>query len=204
MGVNGSGKTTLLHLIAGLLRPTAGEVTIDGKAMKRVKLHQLAGKVGIVFQNPDLLLQAETVGDEVEFGPKNLKLKSDVLNRRKIETLSQFKLSGLAEEAPYALSRGQRQRVSVAATFSLHPDIFLLDEPTTGQDAQHLQHLMDELCGQIRQENKTLIFATHNVQLTLKYADRLLLLSEGELIYDGPPITAFSDSELINKASLTF
>lgn len=204
MGENGSGKTTLLNLIAGLLQPTTGQVIIDGKDVKRLKLHQLAGKVGIVFQNPDLLLQAETVQGEVRFGPKNLKLKSDKLNTLVNETLTQFRLSDLSEEAPYSLSRGQRQRVAVASTFSLHPNIFLLDEPTTGQDAQHLQSMMDELCNQIRQENKTLIFATHNIELTMNYADRVLLMHEGELIFDGTPDIAFADTQLLEKISLVY
>ena len=202
MGANGSGKTTLIHLIAGLLRPSVGEVIIDGKSSSRLKLHQLAGKVGIVFQNPDLLLQAETVRDEVAFGPKNLKFSTQILEERVNTTLTQFDLDDFASEAPYSLSRGQRQRVAVAATFSLHPDLFLLDEPTTGQDAQHLHQLMDELCGEIQQEDKTLIFATHDTELTLKYAHRVLLLQDGELIFDGAPYTAFANSELLQQASL--
>ena len=202
MGANGSGKTTLIHLIAGLLRPSSGEVTIDGQSCRRLKRHQLAGKVGIVFQNPDLLLQAETVFDEVAFGPKNLKFSKQLLEDRVNRTLTQFDLVDFAAEAPYALSRGQRQRVAVAATFSLHPDLFLLDEPTTGQDAQHLHQLMDELSDQIQQENKTLIFATHDTELTLKYATRILLLHDGELIFDGAPHTAFADPERLQQASL--
>ena len=202
MGANGSGKTTLIHLVAGLLRPTAGEVIIDGKSCSRVKLHQLAGKVGIVFQNPDLLLQAETVRDEVTFGPKNLKFLRKTVEERVDKTLTRFDLQDLGSEAPYALSRGQRQRTAVAATFSLHPDLFLLDEPTTGQDAQHLYQLMDELSDEIRQEHKTLIFATHDTDLTLKYADRILLLRDGAVIYDGDPDTAFADQDLLQQASL--
>ena len=202
MGANGSGKTTLIHLIAGLLRPSAGEVIIDGKSSSRLKLHQLAGKVGIVFQNPDLLLQAETVRDEVAFGPKNIKFSTQILEERVNTTLTQFDLDNFASEAPYSLSRGQRQRVAVAATFSLHPDLFLLDEPTTGQDAQHLHQLMDELCGEIQQEDKTLIFATHDTELTLKYAHRVLLLQDGELIFDGAPHSAFANPELLQQASL--
>ena len=202
MGANGSGKTTLIHLIAGLLRPSAGEVITDGKSSSRLKLHQLAGKVGIVFQNPDLLLQAETVRDEVTFGPKNFKFSTQILEERVNTTLTQFDLDNFAAEAPYSLSRGQRQRVAVAATFSLHPDLFLLDEPTTGQDAQHLHQLMDELCDEIQREDKTLIFATHDTELTLKYAHRVLLLQDGELIFDGAPYTAFANSELLQQASL--
>ena len=202
MGANGSGKTTLIHIIAGLLRPSTGEVTIDEKPCGRVKLHQLAGKVGIVFQNPDLLLQAENVRDEVAFGPKNLKFPAKTLKDRIDKTLTQFDLQNLSSEAPYALSRGQRQRTAVASTFSLHPDLFLLDEPTTGQDAQHLHQLMDELCDEIRQEHKILIFATHDTELTLKYADRILLLRNGAVIYDGDPDTAFADQDLLQQASL--
>ena len=202
MGANGSGKTTLIHIIAGLLRPSTGAVTIDGKPCGRVKLHQLAGKVGIVFQDPDLLLQAETVHDEVAFGPKNLKFLKKTVEERVDRTLTRFDLQDLGSEAPYALSRGQRQRAAVAATFSLHPDLFLLDEPTTGQDMQHLYQLMDELCNEIRQEHKTLIFATHDTELTLKYADRILLLRNGTVIYDGDPESAFADRELLQQASL--
>ena len=202
MGANGSGKTTLIHLIAGLLRPITGEVIIAGKSSNRMKLHQLAGEVGIVFQDPDLLLQAETVRDEVAFGPKNLKLRAQPLENRVDRTLERFDLPDLGLEAPYSLSRGQRQRVAVAATFSLHPDLFLLDEPTTGQDAQHLHQLMDELCDEIRREAKTLIFATHDTKLTLKYATRVLLLHEGELIFDGVPNAAFANPELLQQASL--
>lgn len=202
MGANGSGKTTLIHLIAGLLRPTTGEVVIAGKLSNRPKLHQLAGKVGIVFQNPDLLLQAETVREEVAFGPKNLKFSTQILEDRVNTTLTRFDMDNFTLEAPYALSRGQRQRVAVAATFSLHPDLFLLDEPTTGQDAQHLHQLMDELRNEIQQENKTLIFATHDTELTLKYADRVLLLCDGELIFDGAPGVAFANPELLDQVSL--
>lgn len=202
MGANGSGKTTLIHLIAGLVRPSSGELNIDGKPCARMKLHQLAGKVGIVFQDPDLLLQAETVWDEVAFGPKNLKFLRKTLEGRVDKTLTRFDLQDIGTEAPYALSRGQRQRTAVAANFSLHPDLFLLDEPTTGQDAQHLYQLMDELCDEIRQENKTLIFATHDTDLTLKYADRILLLHNGAVIYDGDPDTAFADQNLVQQASL--
>ena len=205
MGANGSGKTTLIHLMAGLLRPTAGELGIAGKSVtrkKRPKLHQFAGKVGVVFQNPDLLLQAETVADEVAFGPKNLKLAPNRLQTRVTDTLSRFDLEALSTEAPYSLSRGQRQRVAVAANFSLYPELLLLDEPTTGQDAQHLRQLMDELCAELKRENRSLMFATHDAQLTLTYANRVLLLREGQLIFDGHPDAAFADDELLSQISL--
>ena len=202
MGANGSGKTTLLlHLIA-LLRPSAGQVLIKGQDTRRYKPRHLAGEVGIVFQNPDLLLQAATVSEEVAFGPKNFKLSRQEVEERLEEILPIFDLETLKAEAPYALSRGQRQRTAVAASFSLYPDLLLLDEPTTGQDYYHLQQLMQMLDNTMKTQNKTVIFCTHDVHLTLEYASRVLLLHHGELIFDGTPDAAFANPERLEQASL--
>jgi len=202
MGANGSGKTTLLlHLIA-LLRPSAGEVLIKGQDTRRCKPRHLAGQVGIVFQNPDLLLQAATVSEEVAFGPKNLKLSRQEVGERLEEILLMFDLETLKAEAPYALSRGQRQRTAVAASFSLYPDLLLLDEPTTGQDYYHLQQLMQMLDDTMKVQNRTVIFCTHDAHLTLEYASRVLLLHRGELIFDGTPDAAFANPERLEQASL--
>lgn len=202
MGANGSGKTTLLlHLIA-LLRPSGGQVIIDGQDIRRCKPRHLAGQVGIVFQNPDLLLQAATVAEEVAFGPKNFKLSRGDVEERLEEILPMFDLQTLKMEAPYALSRGQRQRTAVAASFSLYPDLLLLDEPTTGQDHYHLQQLMQMLDHTMKARNKTVIFCTHDVHLTLKYATRVLLLHRGELIFDGTPDAALADPDRLEQASL--
>ncbi len=202
MGANGSGKTTLLlHLIA-LLRPSAGQVLIKGQDTRRCKPRHLAGQVGIVFQNPDLLLQAATVSEEVAFGPKNLKLSHQEVEERLEDILLMFDLAPLKAEAPYALSRGQRQRTAVAASFSLYPDLLLLDEPTTGQDYHHLRQLMQTLDSTLRTENKTVVFCTHDVHLTLEYASRVLLLHHGELIFDGAPDAAFANPERLEQASI--
>ncbi len=202
MGANGSGKTTLLlHLIA-LLRPSVGQTFIKGQDTQRCKPRHLAGQVGIVFQNPDLLLQAATVSEEVAFGPKNFRLSRQEVEERLEEILPMFDLGALKTDAPYALSRGQRQRTAVAASFSLYPDLLLLDEPTTGQDYYHLRQLMRILHETIRAQNKTVIFCTHDVHLTLEYASRVLLLHRGELIFDGTPNAAFANPERIKQASL--
>ena len=202
MGANGSGKTTLLlHLIA-LLRPSAGQVLIKGQDTRRCKPRHLAGQVGIVFQNPDLLLQAATVSEEVAFGPKNFKLSRQEVEERLEEILMMFDLETLKAEAPYALSRGQRQRAAVAASFSLYPDLLLLDEPTTGQDYYHLRQLMQTLDSTMKTQNKTVVFCTHDVHLMLEYASRVLLLHRGELIFDGTSDAAFENPERLEQASL--
>ena len=202
MGANGSGKTTLLLHLVALLRPSDGSVLIRGRNMRRFKSHHLAGRIGIVFQNPDLLLQATTVSDEIAFGPKNLKRTATEIEEGLEEILTTFDLHDLRDEAPYALSRGQRQRTAVAATFSLYPDLLLLDEPTTGQDANHLHTLMRMLRNVVKTENRALIFSTHNTALTLSYADRVLLLQSGELVFDGPTDAAFSSPEYLERASV--
>ena len=202
MGANGSGKTTLLLQLIALLRPSAGQIHIKGQDTRRSKPRHLAGQVGIVFQNPDLLLQAATVSEEVAFGPKNFRLSRQEVEERLEEILRMFDLEALKVEAPYALSRGQRQRTAVAANFSLYPDLLLLDEPTTGQDHYHLQQLMQMLYDTMETQNKTVIFCTHDVHLTLKYANRVLLLHRGELIFDGTPDAAFANTERLERASL--
>ena len=202
MGANGSGKTTLLLSILGLLRPTFGRILITDIGRERLKLRNLAGKIGIVFQDPDLLLQAETVNDEVAFGPKNLKLSRCEIQHRTKEVMSAFDLDNIGNEAPYSLSRGQRQRTATAAAYSLLPNILLLDEPTAGQDFSHLGQLMGVLCDTVERQNKTLIFCTHDAQLTLQYAKRVLFLRQGELIFDGVPNEAFSKPDLLANASL--
>ena len=204
MGANGSGKTTLLNLMGGFLRPSEGEVSIVGRDSKKLKLKHLAGTVGIVFQNPDLLLQAATVKDEITFGPKNLKLAIEDIQSRVEDAIDIFMLTEIADDVPHSLSRGQRQRTALAAAASLKPKIFLLDEPTTGQDLQNLHRIMDELCQAIRVGKKTLIFATHHRELTEQYADRVLLMKDGEMLFDGKPAAAFLDSALLRDASLSF
>lgn len=203
MGENGCGKTTLLMLMIGLLTPSEGRVILDGRDAKRYKPHQLAGLAGLAFQNPDLLLQAATVSDEVAFGPKNLKLTSQKVVDRLDSALQMFNLTNLSSESPYALSQGQRQRAAVAAVFSLHPELLLLDEPTTGQDRYHLHNLMSVLNNAMTNRNRTVIFSTHDAHLTLKYANRVLLLDGGELIFDGSPDAAFADPDCLERASLS-
>ena len=202
MGENGCGKTTLLMLMIGLLRPSEGHVILDGREAKRYKPHQLAGLAGLVFQNPDLLLQAASVSDEVAFGPKNLKLTAQQVANRLESTLHMFNLTAFKAETPYSLSQGQRQRAAVAAMFSLHPDLLLLDEPTTGQDRYHLHELMGVLYDAMTKRKRTVIFSTHDAHLTLKYADRVVLLHRGELIFDGSPDAAFADPKNLERASL--
>jgi len=201
MGHNGSGKTTLIHCLCGILRPASkkGYIELGGRRIRRLK--DVIDLIGIVFQNPDLMLQAKTVRQEVEFTYHHLSRSRTLgANRNSITTelMVNFDLVSLSEEAPFSLSQGQRQRVAVAASLSGLPKLIILDEPTTGQDLEHLHQTLDQTCRLIDQpgtdtgvlsntSSLSLIFSIHNFDLATQYADRILILSQGQLVYDGEP-----------------
>jgi energy-coupling factor transport system ATP-binding protein len=180
MGDNGSGKTTLLHHFAGLLKPHKGSVKVAGREVKNA--YRLAGTAGIVFQNPGLMLFCNTVYQEIAFGPENLKMGREETKKRVSECLRSMELEELSNYHPQTLSGGQRLRCAVAAILSMNPQIILLDEPTSGQDFLHIRRLM-ELFRQLTGLGKTVAFTTHDREVALEYADRILIMDEG-IIYN--------------------
>ena len=200
MGPNGSGKSTALSLMAALMRPVSGSVDVLGQKTDSIKAYDLAGRVGMVFQNPDLMLLAESVEAEVRFGPRNLKLPDGECAQRAGNALASMTIESLADEMPLSLSRGQRLRTAVAAVLSMGPRLFLLDEPTTGQDRVHIEKMMDVLCAE---QGRTVVFCTNDVQTVARYATRVVVLAEGRIIGDGPPAEIFRDTEMLERASLT-
>jgi energy-coupling factor transport system ATP-binding protein len=179
LGNNGSGKTTLLHHIAGILKPKRGSVIVLGRSTKKFGPYKLAGIVGIVFQNPSLMLFCDTVYDEVAFGPRNLKLKDvDRAVRRWIDVME---LKGFENVHPQTLSGGERLRCATAAILSMQPEIILLDEPTSGQDFMHAKKLMD-VCVELATKGKSVIFVTHDIELAVSYATRIVVMENGKVV----------------------
>jgi energy-coupling factor transporter ATP-binding protein EcfA2 len=198
MGNNGSGKSTLLLHFAAILKPLKGEVKIFGAGIRSISPYSLAGKVGIVFQNPDLMLFCDTVKDEASFGPKNLGFSCDEINIRVSRALEAMTIEDLSDEAPHALSKGQRLRTAVASVLSTTPELMLLDEPTTGQDKVHI----DEMMKLFLNHKKTLVFCTHDIETALKYATRVVVMNDGKILADGNPREVFLDKEVLEQASL--
>ncbi len=186
MGNNGSGKSTLLHHFAGIFRPQKGNLTIMGKDTKKYNAYKLAGTVGIVFQNPSLMLTCDTVYDEISFGPKNLKITKEETKRRVSECLTVMELETLKDYHPQTLSGGQRLRCAAAAVLSMAPDVILLDEPTSGQDIYHVRKLMD-LCWDLVKHGRTVIFITHDFEIAMEYASRIIVLQNGKIYADCRP-----------------
>ena len=201
MGNNGAGKSTLLKNLIGILKPCAGKLTVLGEESGSFDPLSLAGKVGLVLQNPDLMLFCESVEKEILFGLNNLKFPLAVKKERLRKIMSEMKLEELKNDFPLALSRGQRLRVAVASVLALEPQLLLLDEPTTGQDKQHIEAMMQSLQSYV-QEGGTLFFCTHDGETALEYADRLIIMHNGQVLANGRPEALFGDAALLHKAGL--
>lgn len=185
IGQNGSGKTTLIKHFNGLLKPTSGRVVVDGHDTTNLPTSELAKFVGYVFQNPDHQIFAETVRDEVAFGPKNLGFSEERIKESTLKVLSEMQLSGLEDEMPFQLSRGQRQRLAVASVLAMEPSILIIDEPTTGQDWKESMALMD-LVRELNDKGHTCIVTTHNMNLVSLFARRVVVMRQAKITMDGP------------------
>ncbi|SES68928.1 energy-coupling factor transport system ATP-binding protein [Methanococcoides vulcani] len=196
MGTNGSGKSTLLLHLSAMLKPDKGSVEIMGIDTGSKGPYSFASKVGLVFQNPDLMLFCDSVEEEVRFAPSNLGLEDPVqMAGNALESMS---ILDLRLDPPQALSRGQRLRTAVASVLSVQPKLMLLDEPTTGQDKLHIEQMMEHF---VKNDN-TLVFCTHDVETAIRYATRIVVMNEGTVLADGDSRGVFKDVEVLERASL--
>jgi len=189
MGPNGSGKSTLLHLIAGLLKPRSGRIAwADGEPPS----------AGLVMQVPDLMLFSESVREEVAFAPIHARVERSERRRIVEAVLTRMGLDDLADQPPFALSRGQRLRTAVASVLSKQPSVLLLDEPTTGQDREQIERMMTGLEDQF----DLVVFCTHDVQTAARHANRIVLVEAGRVLADGDPVDVLFDHQAMQAASL--
>jgi energy-coupling factor transporter ATP-binding protein EcfA2 len=200
-GRNGAGKTTLLHHIIGLLRPTKGSVSVSGQRTIDATVAELAQRVGLIFQNPNHQLFRDTVRAEVAFGPANLGWGPEEVDAAVARAFALTGIADLADQDPELLSMGQKQRVAVASVLALNPTLLLLDEPTTGQDENGLAALM-ELVERLNAEGVTVMMITHDMEVVLAHAARMVVLADGCLIADGPPATVLCREDILEQAAL--
>ena len=200
LGPNGSGKTTLVKQALGLLRPTKGTVRLYGEKTRNLSVAQLASRIGYVFQNPGAMLFAPTVHKEVSFGPENLRFSPERIKTAVHEAEKALDIAEFDARSPYALSFGQQKRVTIASILSMHGKILLLDEPTAGQDFRSYISFMEYL--RSLPELEVLLFITHDLDLALRFTQRVLLLKEGRLVGDGPPLQVLADPALLEQCNL--
>lgn len=201
IGQNGAGKTTLVKHFNGLHKPTSGKVYVDGKDTVPLRVSDLAGKVGYVFQNPDHQIFHDTVGKEVAFGLRNLGIAADEIRIRVADALEAVGLTAHYQSYPFNLSKGQRQRVALASVLAMQTEVIVLDEPTTGQDHRESMQIM-EMVRTLNEKGHTIIFITHDMSLVARYASRAVVVCQGGLLADGDVRTVFAQPELLRKTYL--
>ncbi len=201
IGQNGSGKTTFVKHLNGLLRATKGEVLINGQDVRSRKVSEMARIVGYCFQNPDHQIFCDSVYKETAYGPQNLGFSAEEINKRVDEALAAVGMSNMKEFHPRDLSKGQRQRVAVAAVLSMHPQILNIDEPTTGQDYQDGIAMLD-LIAKLNKIGHTILFITHDMPMVARYAKRVIVFREGEVLLDGTTEEVFRQREILRTTFL--
>jgi energy-coupling factor transport system ATP-binding protein len=203
IGQNGSGKTTLSKCLNGLYKPTSGDVIVDGLNSKTTSIVQMVRRVGYVFQNPDHQLFNNNCWDEIAYGPRNIQLSEEEVKTRVAEAA---KVVGLPEmyfeEHPFFLSKGLRQRVAIASILALRPKVIIVDEPTTGQDAQQSFEIMDFLKDLNEKHGHTIMIITHDMPIVAQYARRVIVMGEGKILVDGPTAEVFARPEVLEQTFL--
>ncbi|GAB6051270.1 ATP-binding cassette domain-containing protein [Magnetospira thiophila] len=198
LGPNGSGKTTLMLHLNGTLKPTAGEVMLEGTCpgYGRTALRQWRQRVGVVFQDPDDMLFAATVAEDVSFGPRNQGLDEGQTHDRVAAALAALHIEDLADRATHMLSFGQKKRVAIAGVVVMQPEVLILDEPTAGLDSRGTALLMQALAA-LEQQGTSLVFATHDVDHAYAWAEQVALFQDGQVLAQGAATEILSDRELL-------
>jgi energy-coupling factor transport system ATP-binding protein len=203
IGQNGSGKTTLSKCLNGLFKPTRGDVIVDGLNSKSTPIVQMVRRVGYVFQNPDHQLFNSNCWDEIAYGPRNIQLPEDQVKERVAEAAQ---VVGLPEkyftEHPFFLSKGLRQRVAIASILALRPKLIIVDEPTTGQDSRQSFEIMDFLRDLNENHDHIIVIITHDMPIVAQYAHRVVAMSQGRILADGPTSEVFTRSDLLRETFL--
>jgi len=197
IGHTGCGKTTLLQIFNGLLEPTEGKVLIDGIDIhkEKKKLKEIRKNIGLTFQYPENQLFEETIFKEVAFGPKNLGIKDDSLEKKVKKALDMVEMnySIYKERSPFSLSGGEMRRVAIASTLAIDPEVIILDEPTASLDPQSRNSILKLIRELHHRYHKTIILVSHNMEVVAELAQRILVMEKGRIIMDDTPRKIFQD-----------
>ena len=205
IGHTGSGKSTLMQHLNGLLKPTSGTVLLDGEDIHKDKkfTRQARFRVGLVFQYPEYQLFEETVYKDIAFGPKNMGLNAEEIDRRVREAA---KLVGLTdaqlEVSPFDLSGGQKRRVAIAGVIAMEPEVLILDEPTAGLDPASRAGILENIETYRRTKNATIMMVSHSMNDVARLTDRLLVLCGSKIAMDGPPAEIFTRADELLEMGL--
>ena len=194
IGHTGSGKSTLIQHLNGLLQPTSGRVLFQGKDIweNKARTRQTRFQVGLVFQYPEYQLFEETVYKDISFGPKNMGLDEQEIDRRVRQAASFVGLTDQQlEKSPFELSGGQKRRVAIAGVIAMEPKVLILDEPTAGLDPVGVEQILGNIRDYHRAQNATIILVSHSMEEIARTVDRLVVINDGRIPFDGAPREVF-------------
>lgn len=197
IGHTGSGKSTLIQHLNGLLKPTSGEIIINGENLhaRSTQIKEIRQKVGLVFQYPEHQLFEETVEKDVAFGPKNMGLPEDEVARRVREALELvgMKYDAVKDRSPFELSGGQMRRVAIAGVLAMNPEVLILDEPTAGLDPMGRDEILEEIVTLRKKRNITVILVSHSMEDIARLVDKIAVMHRGKMINQGSSREIFRD-----------
>ena len=205
IGHTGSGKSTMIQHLNGLLKPTEGHIYLDGKDIwaEPKKIRNVRFRVGLVFQYPEYQLFEETVYRDIAFGPTNMGLEKDEVDRR---VRAAVRFAGLNEDvldkSPFALSGGQKRRVAIAGVIAMEPEVLVLDEPTAGLDPRGRQELLANIQAYHRERGTTIVLVSHSMDEIAQNVDRIVVLSDSHVLMSGTPCEVFSHGDELLRAGL--
>ena len=205
IGHTGSGKSTLIQHLNGLLKPTSGKVLVEGKDIWENKeaTRQARFRVGLVFQYPEYQLFEETVYKDISFGPKNMGLDDTEVDRRVREAAQFVGLTdSLLEKSPFELSGGQKRRVAIAGVIAMEPAVLILDEPTAGLDPVGVEQILGNIRDYHKAKNATIIIVSHSMEEMARTADRLVVINDGKIPFEGAPREVFAHGEELEAMGL--
>ena len=201
LGANGAGKSTFFLNLNGVREPSSGEIKYRGESIHRKNKNVLRRNVGIVFQEADHQIIASTVKAEVAFGPMNMKLSKEEVEQRTLAAIKEMNLQNHVHRPPHYLSGGEKKRVSIADILAMDSEVIIFDEPTASLDPVNAS-MLEEVLNKMEEAGKTILLSTHDVDFAFRFAERILVFSEGRLIGDGTSESIFMDEELLKKANL--
>ena len=205
IGRTGSGKSTLIQHLNGLLKPTSGQVLFDGTDIweSKERTRQVRCQVGLVFQYPEYQLFEETVYQDIAFGPKNMGLEEDEVDRRVKQSARFVGLEpGVLEKSPFDLSGGQKRRVAIAGVIAMEPQVLVLDEPTAGLDPSGSARILDNIRTYHQEKNACIILVSHSMEEVAREAARLVVIHQGTIPIQGPPEAVFAHGEELEAMGL--
>lgn len=206
IGHTGSGKSTLIQHINGLLKPTSGKIIVKGMDLteKGTDMRKIREKVGLIFQYPEHQLFEETVFKDVAFGPKNLGLPEDKIEKRVEEALLTVGIDyeTTKDRSPFELSGGQMRRVAIAGVLAMHPEILILDEPTAGLDPGGRKEILGQIQGLRKKYRLTIILVSHSMEDIAKLADRIAVMHKGRILFAGTPNEIYTKVDLLREIGL--